>query len=257
MLGPYRRVAQAAAIGACVFAPGLAHAYEYPLQFTPIGNYEALVVAGYQFVGSTIVGNCSYTRITSGSGRDPRPGYTPVEQTCTWDLYGALLGTVAGAPAIPPPIATKGTQTIYARRSAHLYTGSDSDLTYGGFVFHWGAHYDWQTPNTYMVLPQQPYSFTATLISNGDIPLDVTAVTATTMLTKARVVIDSTTCNGLIAVGSTCAVTVTYDDHKLSSPTGLAYDALTIHLTSNAGVTDDFVQRYTDEVRVPVDDGGN
>ena len=51
-------------------SPG-ARAYEYKLQYTPVGDYENLVVAGYQIVGRTIVGNCSYTAITSGSGRDP------------------------------------------------------------------------------------------------------------------------------------------------------------------------------------------
>jgi len=108
-----------------------------------------------------------------------------------------------------------------------------------------------------MVLPQQPYTFTATLSSNGDIPLTVKSVKATTSLTLTTVTIDSMTCTGSIPVGGTCDVTVTYNDSQLTSPSGLAYDGVTIHLVTNAGVTDDFVQRYTDEVAIPVDNAGS
>jgi hypothetical protein len=46
-------------------------------------------------------------------------------------------------------------------------------------------------------------------------------------------------------VGATCSVTVIYDPTKLSSATGLAYDTLTIGVTSDAGQASDFVQSYT------------
>ncbi len=238
-----------------VLAAGAAQAIEYPLTFSPPGAYESLVVAGYVISGKTIIGNCSYTQISSGSGRDPKTTYTPIPQTCTWDLYGTLLSAAGGAPTVPSPVATSGTETIYARKSKHLYTGSDTGLHNGGFVFNWGPHYDWLTSNAYMVLPQQPYSFTATLISNGDSALGIKAVRATTALALSTVAINSTTCTGAIPVGGTCDVTVTYDDSKLTSPSGLAYDTLTIEIISNAGVTDNFAQRYTDEVAIPVDDG--
>lgn len=246
-----------AAIAAVMALSSAAQAFEYPLSFTPVGNYKDLVVAGYKFVKKTIVGNCSYTAIRSGSGRDPRTSYIPTPATCTWDLYGALISSVAGAPAIPTPVATSGTETIYAKKGKKLYTGTDSALSQGGFVFNYGSHYVWLTSNAYMVLPQQPYTFTATLSSNGDIPLTVKSVKATTSLTATTVTIDSTTCNGAIPAGGTCDVTVTYNDAGLTSPTGLAYDGVTIHVVSDAGVTDDFVQRYTDEVALPVDDGTN
>lgn len=232
---------------------GGASAIEYPLVYAPPGNFKDLVVAGYSFAGKTVVGNCSYVQITSGSGRDPHTTYTSVPQTCTWNLYGALLSTVSGAPSLPTPVGTNGSQTIYARRSANLFTGYDSTLNGGGFVFNYGPHYDWTSSNAYMVLPQQPYTFTATLLSDGDDPLTVTKVTAKTLLRGAGVTIDSTTCVGTIAVNSTCDVTVTYDDSKLSSATGLAYDSLTISLVSDAGMKNAFVQRYTDEVRIPPD----
>lgn len=260
MNGLARHLRLTAVAAVCALSAGVAHAYEYPLQFAPTGNFKDLVVAGYAIVGKTVVGNCSYTRITSGSGRDPRSTYTPIPQTCTWSLYGALLSVAPGAPAVPQPLAVQGTQTIYARKGIRIYTGTDAAYHEGGFVFTFGAHYDWLTSNAYQVLPLQPlkpplqpYTFTATLVSNGDIPLDISTLRAKPRLAAVRVTITATTCTGAIAVGSTCDVGISYDDSRLTSTTGLAYDALTIHLGSNAGQVDDFVQGYTDEVRIPPD----
>jgi len=53
----------------CVAFAGVADAYEYRLQFTPNPGSRGLVVAGYAFDGSTVVGNCSYYTVHSGSGR--------------------------------------------------------------------------------------------------------------------------------------------------------------------------------------------
>jgi hypothetical protein len=254
----WRRAALAAA---CVVSAGTANAIEYPLQYNPYGDYEKLVVAGYAIVGKTIVGNCSYTRITSGSGRDPRSSYTPIPQTCTWDLYGNLVSTIPGAPTVPPVIKVRGTETIYAHIGGSIYTGTDSAYATGGFVFTYGAHEQWLTSNAYMVQPLQtpttPYTFIATLLSNGDVPLNVSKVTATTLLAGAKATITSTTCIGKILGGATCDVGISYSDVGITSPTGLAYDTLTIHAVSNAGEVNDFIQRYTDEVPIPVDDGGS
>ncbi len=241
------------ALSASALTVGNARAFEYPLQFSPVGAYKDLVVAGYQVVGKTIVGNCSYTEIRSGSGRDPRTVYIPLPQTCTWDWYGDLLSTVSGAPTVPNPVKTIGTETIYAWTSAHLFTGSDSSLSDGGFVFAYGSHYEWLTSNAYLVLPQQPYTFTTTLFSNGDHALQIKAVHAGTRLALTKATVDSTTCTGAIPVGSTCDVTVTYDDSRLTSPSGLAYDTLTIKVYTDAAAMDAFVQSYTDEVAIPSD----
>jgi hypothetical protein len=236
-----------------ISAAGAAQAYEYPLQFTPVGDVQSLVVAGYEIVGKTVVGNCSYVQVTSGSGRDPRSYYTPINQTCVWSLYGDLVSVTSGEPAVPAPLATAGTETIYARKSASLYAGADSAF-HGGFVFLKGAHYVWDTSDSYMVLDTPaPYTFTATVGSDGDIPLNVAAVHAT--VRTAKVKIESTTCKGSIPTGATCDITVTYDPSKLTSPTGLAYDTLTLKLSSNAGQIVEFVQSYTIVVPVPPDDG--
>jgi hypothetical protein len=250
-----------ATLAASLGAAGAAQAYEYPLLYTPVGNYKDLVIAGYQItLNRTIIGNCSYVAIRSGSGRDPRQTYIPMPQTCTWDRFGHLLSTVAGAPIVPSPLSTQGTETIYAQKSKHFYTGADSALTERGFVFFYGEHYEWLTSNAYMVLPYQPYTFTVSLTSNGDEPLTLSKITAKTSMTLTSVTVDSTTClSGPIAVGATCDITVTYDFHKLSSPSGLAYDGVTIHLgpaAGEGGFTTDFAQRYTLEVPVPVDTGG-
>ncbi len=249
-----RRLSLGAVLSAGLLAAGTAQAYEYPLQFSVTGNYEGLVVAGYQISGSTVVGNCSYTRITSGSGRDPRTYYTPVPETCTWNLYGSLLSIASGAPTIPAPAGTSGTETIYALQSANEYTGTDSALSTGGFVFTYGSHYNWLTSNAYTVLNTQgSYTFTVSLTSNGDAPLTITAVKASAAMKQSKVTVSGNTCIGQIPAGGTCGMTITYNDAKLSSTTGLAYDTLTIHLTSNAGVASDFVQSYTDVVRIPPD----
>jgi hypothetical protein len=240
-------------------AAGPARAYEYALQYAPPGNFKELVVAGYAIVGKSIVGNCSYTAIVSGSGRDPPTHYVPMPQTCTWDEFGNLLGVASGAPSIPNPLLTRGTQTIYARASAHLYTGSDSALPQGGFVFTFGSHFTWLTSNTSLVLPQVPYSFTVTLGSDGDVPLRVGRVKAATALAATvdnpatKIVINSSSCSGLIAAGSTCSVLLTYSDAGLTSASGLAYDAITVHPVTNAGAPADFVQRITDIVSLPTD----
>lgn len=228
-----------------------ANAYEYPLPYVPEGNYQDLVVAGYQIVGSTVTGNCSYTQVTSGSGRDPKTIYTPRPQTCTWDLYGALLGAVSGALAVPAPIAVNGTQTIYAMASPQLFAGSDSALPQRGFVFNFGSHYRWLTSNAHVVVPQGGFDFTVVLASDGDVPLNIASVTASNLLKpKARVSVSANTCIGGIAVGGTCSVTLHYTDKRLLSPSGLAYDTLTLHLASDAGQVQDFVLDTTDEVRV-------
>jgi hypothetical protein len=52
----------------------------------------------------------------------------------------------------------------------------------------------------------------------------------------------STDCNGQIAVGSKCSITVTYDPTKLTGEDGRAADTLRIDLTSDAGEAHDFIQ---------------
>lgn len=57
-------------------------------------------------------------------------------------------------------------------------------------------------------------------------------------------------------MGATCTITVAYDPSRLTSPTGLAYDTLTVALVDNAGQSPDFVQGYTIVVQTGGDDGG-
>src|SRR3989442_398809 len=220
-----------------------------PVPFSSASGARGLVVAGYALAadpvrGTIVVGNCSYYTVRSGSGRGG--GYRTItpyyNQTCTWDPYGNLLNVASGAPTIPGPIAIKGTQTIYAANQG-IYTGTDSALPGGGFVYTSGSHYSWLTPNPYAVIQQALYTVTVTLKSDGDIPLTVSSVQASALAGQASVT--STTCSGQIAIGSTCSATVTYDPTRLRSATGLAYDTLDIHVNSDAGRTLDFVQRYT------------
>lgn len=239
----------------CVAFADVGETYEYRLQFTPTPGYRSLVVAGYEFNGSTVVGNCSYYTVHSGSGRGGgyRSTKTYFNQTCTWDLYGNLLSITPGAPAVPAPLYVSGTQTVYAVDASGDYTGSDTALApYQGFVNTLGSHYSWVTSNAYAVLQQTPYTFTATLVSNGDVPLNISAIGASALY--GGVVVDSTTCIAQIPVGAACDVTVTYDPTQLRSPTGLAYDTLDISVTSDSGQAYDFVQRYTIVLSTTADD---
>ena len=230
-------------------APSGGGGNKYPLRFSPAAGARGLVVAGYGLVadpiqGDVVVGNCSYYTVHSGSGRGG--GYkiytTYYKQTCRWDLYGNLLAITAGAPAVPVPISVSGTQTVYASNATGVYTGADSSLPPGGFVYTPGSHYSWLTPNPYAVIQQAVSTVTVTLESDGDMALNISSAQARTLTAKATVL--GNTC-GAAAIGTTCTVTVTYDPTALRSPTGLAYDTLTIHVTSDAGQVHDFLQRYT------------
>ncbi len=227
-----------------------AAAYEYPLQFPPPPGALGIGVAGYSFSGDTVVGNCSYHTTHSGSGRGG--GYKSITtyyyQTCTWDLFGNLLSTVAGAPTAPAPLAVRGTKTIYAVNAADGRTGTDTKLSLGGFVGTIGPHYTWHTSNAYLGLAQALYVFPLRLRSDGDTPLTITAVTPSSLI--AKVSLRRTTCVGTIAPGKGCMIVVGYDPNALTSPTGLAYDTLTITVTSTAGQATDFVQRFTISVRI-------
>ena len=75
---------------------GFAHvasAYEYRLQFTPQSGARGLVVAGYEFNGSTVIGNCSYDTTSPCSGRGCHTVTVHHDNTCI-DL---ALATDAGA----------------------------------------------------------------------------------------------------------------------------------------------------------------
>jgi hypothetical protein len=245
-----RRSVYAAALVGVVGVAATAHAYEYRLQFTPNSGAQGLVVAGYWFSGDTVGGNCSYYTVTSGSGRGGgyHKYYTYYNQTCTWDMYGNLLGIAQGEPTAPPPLYTEGTRTIYAVDAAGDTTGTDTANNIGGFVDTLGAHYSWLTSNAYEVLQQQRYTWVLTLQSDGDVPLDIASVQASALQARAHVI--GTTCIGTLPVGATCDVTVRYNPVQLSSPTGLAYDTLTVSVSSNAGQANDFIQSYTIQVRI-------
>ena len=213
----------------------VAEATEYPLQFTPNPGYRGLVVAGYRFESNEVVGNCSYYTVSSS-------GTLTFDQTCRWDLSGNLLSITLGAPAVPSPLYIKGTQVVYAVNANGDTTGTDSELTEHGFVSTPGAHYTWLLPQNPFVLQQKVYTLSATLKSDGELPLNITAVTPTAL--HSTVTLKCTTCIGPTAGGDTCTTTVTYDDTCLTSPIGLELDTLRIDLTSNAGGTPDFIESF-------------
>ena len=234
----------------------LAIAYEYPLQFKPNAGYRGLVVAGYAFKGDNIVGNCSYYTVSGGAGSKGGGGRAPAKmyaQTCTWDSHGNLMSVAPGAPTVPKPIATKGSQIIYAINANGDYTGTDSKLPERGFVSSPGSHYTWLTPNHNAVLHQFVYTMNATLKSDGDMSVNISNVTVSAL--HASATFKQTNCDGEIKVGATCTISFTYDPTKLTSTTAVATDTLRIDLTSDAGEAHDFIRNFT--IILPGSDNDN
>src|ERR1700724_3302702 len=154
-----------------------AYGYEFKLHFVPPGGAQGLVVAGYEFSSNTVVGNCSYYTVSPGSGRGSHGTRTNHYNTCSWDLFGNLISLtpVSIALVAPKAISQTGTEIVYAI-SRTSSTGHD---TRGfGFVNTPSSHYTWQTVNGGdAVLPYAVYTITATLISDGDFPLDFDGAT--------------------------------------------------------------------------------
>src|SRR6266446_4092419 len=192
------------AIAVLILLSVSAFAHEYPLQFTAPPGARGLVVTGYQITAGTVIGTCSYHVVTSGSGRGGgyRTTTTYHNQTCTWDLTGNLLGVTAGAPTTPPVLYTDGTRTVYATDGIST-TGSDSALLPNhSYVDTPSSHYTWGpfTP------PTRPAAetVTLTLASDGDLPLDVSALSETTTLAQSQMM--ATDCVAVIAPGSSCSI---------------------------------------------------
>jgi hypothetical protein len=231
-----------------------AYAYEYQLQFTPQSGARGLTVVGYQFIGNTVFGDCSYYTVSASSGRGGRSVTTYHYNTCTWDFFGNLISLtpVAGAPVAPVPLYTTGTEIVYAVDGA---TTTGRDTRGYGFVSTPSAHFSWQTPSGgYAVIPYAPMAITATLISDGDIALafegaDVVAsISGTITPAPGTATVSSTTCGSSVAVGSTCSVTVTYTPTSISctaSPYGYAYTRIALSLVTNAGVSPDWTEGFT------------
>lgn len=232
----------------------LAHAYEYTLQFTPQPGARGLTVAGYQFSGNTVVGNCSYYTVSAGSGRGSHSTTTYHYNVCSWDLFGNLvsLAPVTSPPVAPAVLSTTGTEIIYAV-SGGSSTGHD---TRGfGFINTPSSHYTWQTFNGgYAVIPYAVYSITASLTSDGDYPLNISGATVTPSVSgtitpsPGTAAVASSTCTGSVAVGATCSVTVNYDPTSIkctASPYGYAYTNIALSLVSDAGANSEFTQGFT------------
>ena len=237
-----------------VFAAHTAAGYEYRLQFNAASGARSLVVAGYYFNGNTVVGNCSYDTVSSGSGRVPRSTTTHHPNTCAWDLYGNLISLTAGAAssAPAPPIGQSGTEIIYASNGTSS-TGID---TRGfGFVNTPSPHYSWDpSSGTYAVIPYAATSIIATLTNDGDEPLDIASasvepsVSGTITPSPGTATVASTTCPSSLPVGSSCSFTVLYNPRKIrctASPYGFAYTQLNLNLVTDSGSTTDYIRSFT------------
>lgn len=235
---------------------GPAGAYEYTLQYTPNSGARGLVVAGYAFSGDSVVGNCSYYTVSSGSGRGG--GYhstkTYYNQTCTWSLFGNLLSVVPGSPTAPAPLSTSGGVTVYAENAEGDTTGVDTARGNVGFVNTPSAQYEWVTPSSIQFLSgQKPLNLLLTLTNAGDRPLGITGFDPSAGLAKASV--RWTTCTKHpIKTGATCNIDILYDTRGISRGDNpyTAYDTLTVGVVSNSGQAPDF----TESIEIPIPAGG-
>jgi hypothetical protein len=231
-----------------------AYGYEFKLHFVPPGGAQGLVVAGYEFSSNTVVGNCSYYTVSPGSGRVPHGTRTNHYNTCSWDLFGNLISLtpVSTAPVAPKAISQTGTEIVYAI-SGTSSTGHD---TRGfGFVNTPSSHYSWQTVNGgYAVIPYAIHTITATLVSDGDFPLDFDGATVVSSVSgyytpsPGTAIVSATNCASSVAVGATCSVTVSYNPTTIkctSSPYGYAYTRIDLSLVTDAGANTDFTQGFT------------
>jgi hypothetical protein len=230
------------------------YAYEYKLQFTPQAGAYGLAVAGYQFNGDTVLGNCSYYTVTACAGRYCPATTTYYYNACTWDLFGNLISLtpVPSAPVAPPPISQIGTEIVYAVSGA---SSTGLDAMGFGFVSTPSSHYSWQTVNGgYAVIPYAVYPITATLISDGDSPLTFAGATVTPSVSgtltpfPGTATISANTCGSSVPVGATCSVTVAYNPTTItftSSPYGFAYTSIDLSLITDAGANTDFTQGFT------------
>jgi hypothetical protein len=238
----------------------VAYSYEYKLQFTPQAGAYGLAVAGYQFYHDpvlnrdTVLGNCSYYTVSVCSGRGCPVTTTYYYNACTWDTFGNLISLtpVSTAPVAPQPISETGTEIVYAINGASS-TGQDTGGF--GFVSTPSSHYSWQTVNGgYAVIPYAVYPITATLISDGDFPLNFAGATVASSVSgtitpfPGTATVSANTCGSSVPVGSTCSVTVSYNPTTISytsSPYGYAYTTIDLSLITDAGANTDFTQGFT------------
>jgi len=228
-----------------------ARAYEFTLQFTPQAGARGLEVAGYEFRGETVVGNCSYYTLSAGS-RGSQGTRINHYSTCTWDLYGNLISLVPGAPAVPLSLSESGTEIVYAINGTSK-TGKD---TRGfGFVSTPSAHFSWKAVNgAHFVIPYAVHTVTAPIVSDGDFTLKidgakvVAAVTGTITPSAGTARISASTCGASLPEGSTCALTVSYNPTAIKctpDPYGVAYTLIDLSLVTDAGASKAFTESFT------------
>jgi len=246
-----------AAIASMLF--GTAYGYEYTLQFAPPPGARGINVVGYALTDAGGVSGLIHYAVTRcSSGRGAHCTTTQYDYTGTWDLFGNPTGTVAGAPTAPAPLYVDGTRTVYADNGTNK-TGSDSAISGvdKAFVITPSSHYTWQSPNGQLyVIPDAPYTFSASLLSNGDFDLNVAQVTVSAapsgslggVPNQGAVSISSDGCGASVAPGASCAYLVTYDPTTIRctpSTQGLIYTTVTLTLATDAGQNFDFTQVYT------------
>jgi hypothetical protein len=274
---------------AAVAVLGLActsRAYEYHLEFTPptptVGGtvYSRIITIAEQFNSDrTVSGSISYQQKQCGV-RICGP-VTTHYLSGIWDTLGNLISTTPVQWPAQSPLYVTGTEEVYAVNGPAT---TSFDTARGGFLSYPASHYTWTGGATnlfapfgpgvsslaadrgYIVVPYRPpTTFQVELLSDGDLPLNITSTISQVIVsgygTQGIGTVTSITGDCLtapLAPGATCTLSMTFDPSTITAPasTGYAYNVLTLARASDAGNLPDWSTHFT-VTGVPVPDDGD
>lgn len=259
--------------------------YEHKLQFNAFIPYNPVVgpvtVIGERFNTNSsgnivsLSGSIHFTTVPSGCRYIcPRTSH---DWTGTWDLDGNLLSVAQtpwgaqqpiGIGSSTTPLAETNNEAIYAEgilpNNNVITTGQDALYRYG-YVDTIQSHYTWSqttipveyVPGHFVIPRTPPFVFSLSLMSDGDLPLNITStiaqVTASGYYTNgtgtATYMPQPGDClSAPVTPGTSCVVQISFDPSTIistGSPYGYAYNNFSLALASDAGNLADFLVAFT------------
>lgn len=276
---------------------GASRGYEYPLQYTAPAGYHLGPVIGLQINADGSVNGSIYIYKQYCGRGGCGPVTSPTYLDGKWDAQGNLLTTGPGQAPTQPILSTNGTKQIYAQVGSTT-TGHDTSGHGFGFVARPASHYTWNSytyeyicgvyycldyvtvasGSSQVVSWAPPTTFLIQLVSDGDLPLNITSFSSQVSLQGYGTVgvgkvtnvvgaavtnpgdgsIEAAPCGASVAPGQTCGLAVTFDPSGVTSPasTGYGYNMMTLAINSDAGNLPDWVGHFT-IAGIPVQVGGD
>jgi hypothetical protein len=250
-------------------------AYEYHLN-GKLSTGKGATTVGEQFNADGTVSGQAYYYFQSCSGRTCGPKYWYCG-VATWDMQGNLLdsnltgdrthdqqfsngtvpcpinGAVQYTANSTTPLALTNNEQVYA---ANGPATTGRDVRGFGYVDVPASHYTWQNSGGYLFVPySQPTTFQVTLVSDGDLPLNISSTVANvasqgyyTVGTGTVTSVAGDCLSNPVNPGSTCTLNVTFDPSTIKctgSPYHYAYNNLAFALVSDAGNLADWSVVFT------------